>query len=232
MSTTKYRDSKQTLTSWMTSLMKGAYETRQEYKFSLYVITKYLKLSPIIGKYGKIFCMSVLMFICKHIIQQEEWYAFYNCTNIHHNEEYSNAPLEGTNNTIKHSSSSTHPQMSMGNAMRIICEQSTQKTAIKRDSHHINMEKSSTNYETKPVHDRVTMFASSKIWGLFRASKNFKCLRISYNTWKVCRYSTAMNVSCDRHIPKFNRIRTVKFHDGRLHCNCPLTHVLGYSLCS
>ena len=88
--------------------MKGGCETRQEYKFSLYLITKYLKSSPIIGKYGIFFSMSVLMFIRKHVIQQEEWYAFYNLTNICYNEEYSNTPLEGTNNAIKHSSKSTH----------------------------------------------------------------------------------------------------------------------------
>ena len=121
-SMTEYRDIKQTLTSWVTSWMKGTCETRQEYKFSLYLITKYLKSSPIFGKYRTFFSMSVLMFICKHAIQQEEWYVFYNCTNIGHNEEYSSTPLEGTNNAIKHSSSSTHHQMSMSNAMRILCK--------------------------------------------------------------------------------------------------------------
>ena len=50
VSTTEYRDIKQTLTSWMTSWMKVTCETRQEYKFSLYLITKYLKSSHIIGK--------------------------------------------------------------------------------------------------------------------------------------------------------------------------------------
>ena len=69
--------------------------------------------------------------------------------------------------------------MSMGNTMRIICEQFAQKMAFKRASHHVNMEKNSTNYETNPVHNRVTMFASSKIWGLYKASKNFKCIRTS-----------------------------------------------------
>ena len=74
-----------------------------------------------------IFSILVLMFIRKHVIQQEELYGFYNWTDLSHNEEYSNAPLEETNNAIKHSSSSTHPQMSMSNAMRILCEQSTPK---------------------------------------------------------------------------------------------------------
>ena len=179
--------------------------------------------------------MSVLMFIRKHITQQEEWYAFYNRSDLCHNEEYSNTPLEGTNSAIKHSSSSTHPQMSMSNAMRNLCEQSRQKMTIYRANHHVNMEKNSTNFETKPVHDRVTMFASSKIWGLFKASKNFKCLRISLDTWKVCRCSSAMNATSDKHIPKFNRVHTVKFSKGRLHCNCPLTPVWGipcaHSIC-
>ena len=67
------------------------------------------------------------MFIRKHVIQQEEWYVFHNRSTLRHNEEYSNTLLEGTNNAIKHSSSSTHPQMSMSNVMRILCEQSTQK---------------------------------------------------------------------------------------------------------
>ena len=95
--------------------MKGICETRQEYKFSLYLITKYLKSSPTIGNYRRIFSRSALMFIHKHVIQQEEWYAFYNRTNLHHNKENSNTVLEGMNNAIKHFSSSIHPQMCMSN---------------------------------------------------------------------------------------------------------------------
>ena len=53
----------------MTSWMKGTCETRQEYKFSLYLITKYLKSAPIFNKYGTFFSMSALMFIRKHAIQ-------------------------------------------------------------------------------------------------------------------------------------------------------------------
>ena len=131
---TEYRDIKQTLTSWMTSWMKSSCETRQEYKFSLYLITKYLKSSPIIGKYGTFFSMSVLLFIRKHVIQQQEWYTFYYHCHICHNEEYSITPLEGTNNAIKHSSSSIHPQMSMSNAMRILCKQSSQNGHKKSQS--------------------------------------------------------------------------------------------------
>ena len=76
--------------------------------------------------------MSVLMFVRKNIIQNEEWYAFYKHNDVQHNEEYSNTPLEGTNNTIKHSSSSTHSQMKIGSAIWILCEQSSQKIAIKK----------------------------------------------------------------------------------------------------
>ena len=50
VSMTEYRDIKQILTSWMTSWKKGTCETKQEYKFSLYLITKYLKSTPIINK--------------------------------------------------------------------------------------------------------------------------------------------------------------------------------------
>ena len=106
---TEYRDIKPILTSWMASWMKGTCETRQEYKFLLYLITKYLKPSPVNGDYGIFFSRSFLMFIHKHVIQQEEWYTFYNRTNLHHNKEYSSTPLEGMNNAIKHFSSSTHP---------------------------------------------------------------------------------------------------------------------------
>ena len=37
VSITEYWDIKWMLTSWMISCMKGSYETRQEYKFSLYL---------------------------------------------------------------------------------------------------------------------------------------------------------------------------------------------------
>ena len=44
-----------------------------------------------------------------------------------------------------------------------------------------------------------------------------------------------MNVTYDKHIPKFSRVRTVKFSKGQLHCNCPLTPVWGipcvHSIC-
>ena len=47
---------------------------------------------------------------------------------------------------------------------------------IKRASRHNNMEKTSTNYESKPVYDRLTKLASSKIWGLFRVTKTLNTL--------------------------------------------------------
>ena len=93
---TECRDNKKVLTSWMASWMKGSCETRQEYKFSLYLISKYLKSSPIVTKYGTFLSMSVLMFIHEHVFRQEEWYAFYERGNLHHNEEYNKTPLEGT----------------------------------------------------------------------------------------------------------------------------------------
>ena len=171
--------------------------------------------------------MSVLLFIRKHIIQQEEWYEFYNHKDIHHNEEYSNTLLEGTNNVIKHSSSSTHSQMSMSNAMRILCEQSTQKKAIKRAHHQENLENISTNFESKPIHDRITIFVLSKIWGLFKASKTSSALEVNQIHVKICRRSITYNSTHDRHLSKFKRIRIVKFNNGRLHCSCPLTVVWG-----
>ncbi len=51
--------------------------------------------------------MSVLMIVRKYIIQNEEWYVFYKHKDVRNNEEYSITPLDGTNNAIKHSSSST-----------------------------------------------------------------------------------------------------------------------------
>ena len=76
--------------------------------------------------------------------------------------------------------------------------------AIKRANHNKNMKKSSTNFDNKEVHDRITLFASSKLLGLFNASKNFKCLRRSDDTWRICRYGNALTMAPDRHIPKFN----------------------------
>ena len=54
--------------------------------------------------------------------------------------------------------------MSKGNAMEILCEQSTQKLTVKRAKHRVNMEKITSNFENKPVHDRMTMYDSSKLW--------------------------------------------------------------------
>ena len=135
----------------------------------------------------------MLIFIRKHVMQQEEWYVFYNRRHLRHNEEYSNTPLEGTNNTIKHSASSTHPQLKLGNAMRILCEQSDQKMAIKHASHNVKTDKFSTHYENGPVHNNITLLASSKLWSLFQPSRNFKCLRIQEKVWKVCRICKTEN---------------------------------------
>ena len=76
--------------------------------------------------------------------------------------------------------------------------------AIKRANHNKNMEKSSTNFDNKEVRDRITLFASSELLGLFNASKNFKCLRISDDTWQICRHENALTMTPDRHILKFN----------------------------
>ena len=107
--------------------------------------------------------MNVLMFVRKHIIPYEEWYTFYKHKDVPYNEEYSNSPLEGTNNAIKHFSSSTHPQTKLSNSMQILCEKSSQKMAIKRANIHLHPEKTSTNYQSEPVHDRITPLASFKL---------------------------------------------------------------------
>ena len=109
--------------------------------------------------------------------------------------------------------------------MQILCEQSTQKVAIKRAKRHTKMEKTSTIFENKSVHDKVTVFTSSKLWSLFKSSANFKCVRILENTWKVCGPTVSLNVASNQHIPKFNRVHTVTFVDGHLHCIFPWTKV-------
>ena len=86
----------------MTSWMKVPYKTRQYYTFLLCLITLYLKSTPIIQKYGIFFSVSIFIFIFirKNIVQEEEWYVFYDRTYLLHNVQYSNTPLKGTDNAI------------------------------------------------------------------------------------------------------------------------------------
>ena len=135
----EYKDIKQILTSWMTPWMKDFCGSIQEHKFSLYLMIKYLKLGPIISKHGTFFSIPVLMFIHKHIIQQEEWYVFYNQSHLKYNKEYSNTTLEGTNNMQLNTHSVQHTlKWAWGTQCKYYVNIYT-KITIKRAKHQINM---------------------------------------------------------------------------------------------
>ena len=63
--------------------------------------------------------------------------------------------------------------------------------------------------------------------GLLNSLSNFKGLRISDKTWKLCRSETTLGNTASQHIPKFNRVHSVVFINGCLQCNCPLTKIWG-----
>ena len=93
----------------MYSWMKGYCSSYLQYKYSRYLFMKCLYSREIINTFGVSFSNNVAMFVRKHVLPHEK--TFLNCLrkNIRHYGEYSNTPLEGTNNGLKHSSISTHP---------------------------------------------------------------------------------------------------------------------------
>ena len=96
---------------------------------------------------------------------------------------------------------------------------------IERAKHYVNIVKSSRNFENKPAHDRITKYTSAKQLNLFRSSTNFKCPKVSENTWTVCRSNIDMSTLTTTNIPNFNQVHTFIFMNGCLQYNYPQTKV-------
>ena len=96
----------------------------------------------------------------------------------------------------------------------------------KRTNRHLNHDKPSTNNKNESVHDEITLFVSSKFWILNTSSSNFKYIRVSDNSWKVCRKSTISHTYSGKQIPKFNYICTVIVTNNQLHLSYWLTKAL------
>ena len=59
--------------------------------------------------FGITFSNDVSLFVRKNVLTNEKYFLYCNRNEVRHNGEYSNAPIEGTNFSIKHSSVSTNP---------------------------------------------------------------------------------------------------------------------------
>ena len=102
--------------------MKIDCETYAQFKYSYHLLYKYLFSSKITDKFGLPFANNVTQFLMRYVFLWEKWFLFCYRKDICYYEEYSNNPLEGTNQSLKHSEKSTHPQLNLQNSFKVLNE--------------------------------------------------------------------------------------------------------------
>ena len=106
--------------NWCYSWMKNDCETYLHFKYSYYLLCKYLFSIQVISLFGMAFPNNVLTFLRKHVLTWEKWFLYCHRSTVRHYCEYNNNPLEGTNNSIKNSSIATHPQFTLENSFEVL----------------------------------------------------------------------------------------------------------------
>ena len=154
---------------------------------------KYFYSKQVVDLFCITFSNNFFMFVQKHVLIHEKYFLFCHRSSIRHYGEYSNTPLEGTNYGIKHTSTSTHPGLSMDNSM-VIMSLPSDKHFVKTNGKVIrDNQRNCRNYRNR-VHDKLTTVASSTLSSLIYCVKYYESIRIGKYTWKVLKKRIQWNV--------------------------------------
>ena len=223
---------KKIIMTWMYSWMKRRCITYLQYKYSRYLFVKYIYSPEIVNLFGLAFANNVSLFLRKYVVPYEKNFIYCNRKDVRHYGEYSNTPLEGTNNGLKHASIGTHPGLSMDNSMVILSLQSD-KHVKKINGNVIRQNtKECLNYTDK-IHNKLTSLASSMISNMMSLVSRYDTVRTGEKEWRVKKKKASSGNYRKTCIPDFDVLSIVYMVDTskntvkQLMCSCGYNKVYG-----
>ena len=209
---------KRNIQSWMYSWMKSNCETLREYNISKYLFFKYIYSTNVENKVGLSFIKMVKNLIINHLYNVEEHYPFYQRIGIRHFDDYSNSCHEGTNHGIKYNTAPVGPLLNLEHATCILSKNGERKRKQRDKKASIDAIKTETWSSlkcSKHLLRRCSILLSDQ-WSL---RSNYQNQRISLNEWKVL-YKYTGDEKYHTIVPVFKRLRTVKYSNHHLTCDC------------
>ena len=193
----------------MYSWMKQRCITYQEYKYFRYLFMKYVLSPDIVNLFGLAFANNVSMFVRKHVILYD---FFCNRDEVRRYGEYSDTPLEGTNNGFKHSSISTHPGLFMDNYM-VILSLLSDKHVQQINGNVIRQNRRECLNYADISHNKLTGMASSMIANMIEIVPRYKTIRVGETEWRVKKKKTPSSNPRRSCIPDFDVLNIVTVVD-------------------
>ena len=112
--------------------MSDACETMQEYNYSKFQLTRYIKSDYVTSTLGYVFAENVLRWLRKYVFVHESYFLFCLRKHIRHYGEYSNSIHEGTNNAIRSAAATVTKAHKIENSLGIICRNAGRTLAAKQ----------------------------------------------------------------------------------------------------
>ena len=213
--------------NWCYSWMKIDCETYLQFKYSYYLLCKYLYSPKIVSLFGIVFSNNVTMFLRRNVFTWEKWFLYCHRTKIKHYGEYTNNPLEGTNNMLKHATIKVHPQLRLDNSFQILNDQSKKKIHNIRQKVIKNCMKVNINKRTDEwiIFSQLTNSAAEIVRNLMYMTSKYECIRVTHDSWKVTRRIETFKKIEERPIPIFRQCYNLKVCvKNKLRCDYQIMH--------
>lgn len=158
----------------------------------------------------------------------EDQFAAYRYHNVRAFHEYSNTPLEGTNNALKHCTLGVKGNMSLQHSSVNMMKQDSNKLQLKNMELHAELHKQRL-CSLDGVNGRyISKSAFGQLTEEWQSGQNYASLRTSGDTWSVLFAVREDAHSKAKVIPVFRRMRQVIWNlDHTLSCDCGYTNRWG-----
>jgi hypothetical protein len=200
---------------------------KPSHKFSIYLnrskqlLIDFVTSTTTIKSIGNQASVDIITFLRRHVFHIEDHFAAHVYHSVRSFDEYSNTPLEGTNNGLKHCTHGVQGNMPLRTSSVNMVQQDADKLLSKKRSLHADLHK----HRLCDLDDKAGSLIVKKAYGQLtmqvEEGHNYASVRTGQTTWNVIR-STDRKI--DAIIPVFERKRYVTWNaNGLLICDCGYT---------
>ena len=190
------------------------------------LLVEFLSSDSTIELIGIQYSSDIVTFLRQFVFPNEDYFASFHYQNIRCFDEYSNTPLEGTNNGLKHCTLAVKGNMTIQQASLYMLQQDSDKQLANDMDLHCDLHKSRLcNLNTCSVR-YISKKAAGQLMLQVQNLQNYASIRTGPTTWNVLR-STSQTYE-KKIIPVFERMRCVNWNcDKTLSCDCGYTERWG-----
>ena len=188
------------------------------------MLVNFLTCDDTLKRIGKQYATNIVTFLRNHVFPHEDKFAAFHYHGIRSFDEYSNTPLEGTNNAVKHCTLGVKGNMPLHHSSVNMVQQDSDKLLAKKMDLHSEMHKQRLCNLDSEDGKYISKRAYGQLVQQCEAAQNYASIRTSKTTWSVMYSLDENKQSNSRVIPVFSRIRHVTWNTNlTLSCDCGYT---------